>query len=139
VPIRIEIGPKDIEKKHAKVVTRHNGNKEFIKLDQLEKHVQELANNYTDELKKKTIVAFDSMIEKVNTMDEIKKAIDHNKIACCGFCSIDLDGEACAETVEKDFGAFVRGKKVADEKNKFEKCAICGKPAKETVYIAKSY
>ncbi|MHA1551206.1 MAG: hypothetical protein ACTSQC_04625 [Candidatus Heimdallarchaeaceae archaeon] len=35
--------------------------------------------------------------------------------------------------------AFVRGKRVDTEKHKFEKCVVCGKPAKETIYIARSY
>ena len=52
---------------------------------------------------------------------------------------VDFDGEPCAEAVEKEIGAFVRGSRVDEEKNTFEKCLICGKPAGCTVYIAKSY
>ena len=44
-----------------------------------------------------------------------------------------------AEVVEKEIGGFVRGSRVDEEKNAFEKCLICGKPAGCTVYIAKSY
>ncbi|MHA1591131.1 MAG: hypothetical protein ACTSUP_01340, partial [Candidatus Heimdallarchaeaceae archaeon] len=65
--------------------------------------------------------------------------IGDNKIVCSGFCSIDLDGEPCAELIEKEVKAFVRGKRVDTEKHKFEKCVVCGKPAKETIYIARSY
>lgn len=139
VPVRIEVGPKDIEKSHAKVVLRHNGSKDFIKFDDLNAHIDNVAKTYTDEIKEKKTLSFDSMVEKADTVEEVRKAINNGKIACCGFCSTDLDGEPCAESIEKDVQAFVRGKKIADENNKFDKCVVCGKPAKETVYIAKSY
>jgi prolyl-tRNA synthetase len=139
VPIRIEIGPKDLEKKQAKVVLRHNGKKEFVPEDKLHHFIDDVAKNFTNELKAKSHVDFGAMIHKAKDFEDAKKAIEKGKIVCCGFCSIDLDGAKCAEKVEKDMGAFVRGKRVDKETNKFEKCIVCGKPAKETIYIAKSY
>jgi prolyl-tRNA synthetase len=139
VPIRIEIGPKDLEKKQAKVVIRHNAKKEFVPLDRLEKFIDETAQNYTKELREKTNVDFESMIHKAKDIEDAKKAIEAGKIVSCGFCSIEPDGAKCAEAVEKELGAFVRGKRVDNETSKFEKCLVCGKAAKETVYIARSY
>ena len=72
-------------------------------------------------------------------IDAAKEAINNGKIVCCGFCSIDMDGYPCAEVVEKEIGGDVRGKRVDEEKHEFATCLICGKPAKCTVYIAKSY
>jgi prolyl-tRNA synthetase len=139
VPLRIEIGPKDLEKDHAKVVTRHSSKKEFVKIPDLKEHIMVLAKEYTPSLKKKTLLDFDSMIEKADSIEDAKKIIEGGKIVCCGFCSLDKDAEPCAELVEKEIQAFVRGKKIVGEKNKFAKCIVCGKPAKETVYIARSY
>jgi prolyl-tRNA synthetase len=139
VPIRIEIGPKDLEKSQAKVVTRHNSKKEFVPFEKLDNHINEIAKNYTKEIKEKTHVDFSSMIHAAKDIEDAKKAIENGKIVSCGFCSIELDGAKCAEKVEKELGAFVRGKRVDKETTKFEKCLICGKPAKETVYIARSY
>jgi prolyl-tRNA synthetase len=139
VPIRIEVGPKDLEKKQAKVVLRHSGKKEFVPDAKLDGFVDDVAKDYTKELKDKTHVDFGAMIHKAKDMEDAKKAIEKGKIVCCGFCSIDLDGAKCAEVVEKDLGAFVRGKRVDKETSKFDKCLICGKPAGETVYIARSY
>ncbi|MFX1588853.1 MAG: hypothetical protein ACFFC1_11900, partial [Promethearchaeota archaeon] len=64
---------------------------------------------------------------------------NNGKFVCCGFCSIDKKGERCAEVVEKEFGAFVRGKRVDEEKHEFATCLVCGEPATCTVYIARSY
>ncbi|HEC38017.1 hypothetical protein LCGC14_1536790 [marine sediment metagenome] len=139
VPIRIEIGPKDIENKQVTVVIRHNGQKERVREEKLQDKIDYIARNYTKELKEKSLVDFESQIECVYEMDAAVEAINNGKIVCCGFCSIDMDGYPCAEIIEKEVGGFVRGKRVDEEKNEFATCLVCGKPSKCTVYIAKSY
>jgi len=139
VPIRIEIGPRDVDNHQMVLVKRHDGKKLFVKENDLVNVVTQIAKDYTKEIKEKSVVDFESQIECVNEKDAAILAINNGKIVCCGFCSIDLDGENCAEVVEKDIGAFVRGRRVDDEKHEFATCLICGKPATCTVYIAKSY
>ena len=139
VPIRIEIGPRDVQKNQVVIVKRHDGKKIFVKGLDLLKTIYDIAENYTKEIKEKSMIDFESQIECVTEKKQAIEAIDKGKIVCCGFCSIDFDGEPCAEAVEKEIGAFVRGSRVDEEKNTFEKCLICGKPAGCTVYIAKSY
>lgn len=139
VPLRLELGPKDLEKKQVKLVLRHKGTKEFIPLDKLNERIKEISTNYTSELKKISHVAFDEKLAIVKNLDETKKAIEKGKIACAGFCSIDKDRTKCAEIIEKEVGAFIRGKRVDEEKHKFNTCIVCGRPAKETVYIARAY
>ncbi len=139
VPIRIEVGPKDIEKNQVVIVKRHDGQKFFVKEKELESFIDDIAINYTKEIKEKKLVDFESQIEVAYEKDAAIEAINNGKIVCCGFCSIDKDGEHCAEVVEKDIGGFVRGKRVDEEKHEFATCLICGKPATCTVYIAKSY
>lgn len=139
VPIRIEVGPKDVEKKQAVVVKRHDGQKSFVKDEELEAFIAKIAKTYTKEIKEKKMIDFEQQIEVCYEKDAVKQALDNGKIACCGFCSIDKDGEPCAEIVEKELGGFVRGKRVDKEKHEFESCIICGQLAKCTVYIARSY
>ncbi len=139
VPIRIEIGPRDLEKNQMVLVKRHDGKKIFVKDPELEKVIDEITQNYTKEIKEKSMIDFESQIELTYEKDAAIEAIKNGKIVACGFCSIDLDGEHCAEIVEKDIGAEVRGKRVDEEKHEFATCLICGKPASCTVYLAKSY
>jgi prolyl-tRNA synthetase len=139
VPIRIEIGPKDIEKNQIVIVKRYNSQKIIVKEDDLVPKVNEITQNYTKEIKDNSLVDFESQIELCFEKDAAIEAINNGKIVCCGFCSIDMDGYNCAERVEKEIGGFVRGKRVDEEKHKFSNCIICGKPASCTVYIAKSY
>ena len=56
----------------------------------------------------------------------------------CGFCSIGEDGEKCAEVVEKNAGAVVRGSNFKTEKAS-GKCVVCNKKANNVVYIARDY
>ena len=139
VPLRIEIGPKDIEKKQIVVVKRHDGKKLTIKKEDMETKIDELAQNYTKEIKEKSMIDFESQIEVTYEKDAAIEAINNGKIVCCGFCSIDMDAYPCAEVVEKEIGGFVRGRRFDEEKHEFATCLICGKPAGCTVYIAKSY
>ena len=139
VPLRIEVGPRDIEKEQVVIVKRNDSQKYIVKENELEKKIDELASNYTKEVREKSLIDFESQIEIVYEKDTAIEAIKNGKIVCCGFCSIDKDGEPCAEVVEKEIGAFVRGKRVDEEKHEFGTCLICGKEAKCTVYLAKSY
>jgi prolyl-tRNA synthetase len=139
VPIRIEIGPNDIEKGQIVIVKRYNSQKIIINEVDLVPKINEIAQNYTKEIKENSLVDFESQIELCYEKDAAIEAISNGKIVCCGFCSIDMDGYNCAERVEKEIGGFVRGKRVDKEKHEFASCIICGKPAGCTVYIAKSY
>lgn len=139
VPIRIEIGPRDIEKKQVVVVKRHNGEKSFVKEVELEAFLANIAKTYTQEIKEKNLLDFESQIEDCYEIDSAKEAIANGKIVACGFCSIELKGYKCAEVIEKEVAGFVRGKRVDKDKHEFASCIVCGEPAGCTVYIAKSY
>jgi len=139
VPLRIEIGPKDIEKGQIVIVKRNDSQKIIINDAGLVPKINEIAQIYTKEIRENSLVDFESQIELCYEKDAAIEAIKNGKIVCCGFCTIDMDGYNCAENVEKDIGGLVRGKRVDKEKHKFASCIICGKPAGCTVYIAKSY
>ena len=73
------------------------------------------------------------------TKEQIKKAIKEKKIAKVNWCSLDKNGEKCAEYIEKEINAEVRGNLANKKEKPTGKCVICNKPAKEIAYIAKSY
>ena len=107
--------------------------------------VKQRSKSYNDgedwkaSLDKKDKGEFKENIVDVNSAKEIKKAMDSNQIARCGFCSIGMDGAKCAEVIEKDITAQVRGVRVDEEMSPSGNCAVCGKKAKAVVYIARSY
>lgn len=139
VPIRIDLGMKDLVKKQVTIFRRDLDEKEVIAEKNLVKRIKEISKEFTQNLIKKADKIFEGRIKNVKNLKEIQKAIKEGTIAKCEFCSVEKDGASCAEKIEKETGAEVRGTKL-DEKDKPKgKCALCGKTAKHIVYVAKSY
>ncbi|MDP1729162.1 MAG: proline--tRNA ligase [archaeon] len=140
VPLRIDLGFKDLENKKITIFRRDINQKEVIEERNLKEYIRKISIEFDNNMIKQADKLFDSKIKDANNLDEIKNIIEEGSIARINFCSIDKTGEQCAEIIEKEVGAQVRGTKLEQEPlfgNK--KCAICDKEAKEVVYIAKSY
>jgi len=140
VPIRVEIGPRDLENNQVMVFRRDLNTKETVSLDNLQSYLEDIKATFTQNLIDKQLNKFNDNVVDCTTKEEVEKAVAESKIARVPWCTIDLEGEACAEIIEKDMSAFVRGKKVDEaEKPEGKVCPMCGKPATDYVYIAKSY
>jgi prolyl-tRNA synthetase len=136
VPLRLEIGEQELKNKEYTLYLRDENKKIKIKnLNDLKKQ----GELFDKRLKDKADLFINKTIVTCKTKEEVKKALEDKKIARVEFCSIGKDGLVCAETVEKDFNAFVRGVRHDKKEIPKGKCAFCGKKAEEVVYIAKSY
>jgi len=138
VPVRIDVGLKDIEKNKLTVFRRDINKKETIDEKDLMKYIEKVADESGKNLIKEADKVFESRIKNAKNKEEIEKLIKTGHIARCNFCSVDMDGVKCAEIVEKEIGATVRGTKLEKE-SPTGKCAICGKKANAVVYIARQY
>lgn len=139
IPIRIDLGLKDLDKKQITLFRRDLDKKEIVQEKQAIKNIQEITKEFTRNLIKKADKVFQGRIKETKNLSEIKKAIDQGEIAKCNWCSVEKEGISCAEKVEKETGSQIRGTRL-DEKDKPKgKCVLCGKEAKNIVYIAKSY
>lgn len=137
VPFRIEIGEKELKGKKLTIFTRDIQKKQSLALKSL--NLKKSGAEFDDRLKKKAEKDLKEAIINCKTKEEIKKALNKGKIARINFCSINKAGESCAEYVEKNFNAEIRGT-LADKKEKPSgSCVICNKKADSIVYIAKSY
>jgi prolyl-tRNA synthetase len=139
VPIRIDLGLKDLDKKQITIFRRDLDKKEVINEKDLVKEVEKISKEFTKNLIKKADKIFDNRIKNVKNIKEIKKVIEDGAIARCHFCSTGEEGTSCAEKIEKETGAQIRGTKLDEEKEKLDKCVVCGEKANEIVYIAKAY
>ena len=135
VPVRIEIGPRDIEKKAVSVVRRDFLERAIIPEEKLVEHLIEAMGSITGQLHKRA----DALLAVQDAKDyaELKADLEKGGFVRIPFC---MD-EKCDELLKTDTGAEVRGTlfNSSSEPKKGSKCAICGKPAKQTVYTAKSY
>ena len=138
VPFRIEIGEKEMKKKNLTFFVRDTGKKEILTLKDLIK-INKFGEEFDARLRKKAEGLLKNSIKNCKTKDELKKAMKNGKIARINWCSLEGTGGKCAEYVEKELKAEVRGT-LANKKEKASgKCLICNKPATSVVYVGKSY
>lgn len=136
VPVRVEIGPKDIEAGQCVVATRHNGEKTIVPLDKLEETVARKLEEVRDGLYQKALENREKRTYSCVTMDEIVKVLEENgdgfvKAMWCG-------EEACEDIVKEKTGVGSRCIPFEQE-NLSDTCVCCGKPAKCMVYWGKAY
>lgn len=138
VPFRFEFGEKELKGKKVTLVTRDTNKKETLSIKDFSK-LKGLGKEFDNRLKEKAEKFMKGKVVNCKTKQDIKKAIKDKKVARVNFCSIEKQGEKCAEIVEKEINAEVRGILANKKEKPTGKCVICGKPAKEVVYVGRSY
>lgn len=136
VPIRIEIGPKDIEKGQCVVVTRPDRQKSFVPLDNIEQVVTEKLKEVTETLYNNALENRQRRTYACTELEEIPKVLEKNgdgfvKAMWCG-------DEACEDKVKELTGVGSRCIPFEQE-HLSDKCICCGKPAKKMLYWGKAY
>jgi len=134
IPVRIEIGPRDLQKKQVIVVRRDTLEKQTIKISQLKIQMPRILKEIQKSLFEKSKKLFKSKIESADTLEKLKQVIQNKKVGISPLCK----NMKCEDLLKfKTNGAktlFIGKKQI-----KSEKCIICDKPADYFVYIAKSY
>lgn len=142
VPIRLEIGPKEIKNDSVMVAIR-TGEKKLVKTKTLEKEIKKLADNLDANIKKGADDYFKDNTREAKSLQEVIDLIKSYKgFIKAPFCTAELEGEMCANILKsKAEGADVCGTKYPkeDKVKSTAKCIVCGKKANNLVYIAKSY
>ena len=136
VPVRIEMGPRDIEAGQCVIVTRHNGEKTVVALDELEVVLEQKLKEVHDGLYNKALENREKRTYSCTTTDEIIEALKENgdgfvKAMWCG-------DEECEDAVKEKTGVCSRCIPLEGEAFS-DVCVCCGKPAKHLVYWGKAY
>ena len=136
VPIRLEIGPKDIENNQCVIVTRHNREKTFVSLDELEAMIPQKLEEVRNGIYNAALENRERRTYICNTLDEITKSLEENgdgfvKAMWCG-------DEACEDKVKEVTGVGSRCIPLEQEQLS-DTCVCCGKPAKHMLYWGKAY
>jgi prolyl-tRNA synthetase len=139
IPVRIDIGTRDLENKKITLFRRDLDKKEIVNKKDVIKRIKEISEEFTKNLIKRADKIFQNKIKDAKNLKEIKEIIKNGGIARINFCSVDSNGEKCAEMIEKETGAEVRGIRLEEKQSPKGKCALCGKKANHIVYIAKAY
>ncbi|MDO8625053.1 MAG: aminoacyl--tRNA ligase-related protein, partial [Candidatus Diapherotrites archaeon] len=112
VPIRIEMGPRDLEQKQLLLYRRDTGQKITIKEKDALSEIQKNAAALSENLRHLADQKFKDIIHDAPDRKALEKIVNDRGFARCNFCSTNLDGARCAEIVEKEIGASVRGKRI---------------------------
>ena len=134
-PLRLEIGPRDIEQNQCVLVRRDNREKTVVSLDNLEEAVSALLKAVHDGLYQKALERRESMTYTAHDLAEMKDIADNKpgliKAMWCG----DLE---CEMKLKEEVGVTSRCMPFEQE-HIGDTCVCCGKPAKTMVYWGKAY
>ena len=136
VPVRIELGPRDIENNQCVLVTRHNREKTVVSLDEFEHAVGEKLKEVHDALYKAALENRERRTYACTSLEEITKTLEEKgdgfvKAMWCG-------DEECEDKVKEVTGVGSRCIPLEQEQLA-DTCVCCGKKAKYMVYWGKAY
>ncbi len=135
IPVRIELGPKDMEANQAVVVRRDTREKIVVSLDELSTRLGEILDQMQNDMLEKARAHRDSHTYSATTYDEFKKTVEEKP----GFVKAMWCGEeTCELKIKEDTGATSRCMPFEQERIS-ETCVCCGKPAKSLVYWGRAY
>ena len=135
VPIRLELGPRDMENGVCVLVSRISGEKKIVQQDNLVEEVQAMLEQVHNEMFERALKFREDHFYSVDTLDEMKASMEEKRgFALAGWCG----SEECESKVKEETGATSRNIPFNPAETK-DICICCGKPAQHTVVFAKAY
>lgn len=135
IPLRVEIGPRDIEKGEAVLVRRDTREKETVSFAELSKRVGELLESIQQDMFDRAKAHLEAHTFAATSMDEMEEILDTKK----GFVKAMWCGcRECEDAIKEKTGATSRCIPFKQEKLG-DTCIYCGKPAQKMVYFGRAY
>lgn len=135
IPIRVEIGPKDIEANKCVICRRDTREKIEVSLDELEVKAGEILDKIQVEMLERARAHRDSHTYVAKNMDEFRKIFAEKS----GFVKAMWCGDqACEDQIKEELAVTSRCMPFEQE-NLADTCVCCGKPAKKMVYWGRAY
>jgi prolyl-tRNA synthetase len=135
VPLRLELGPKDIEKHQFILVRRDNAQKIAVDENNVVEKVTEVLEDIQTHLHTAARASLDKSINQAQDFNQFKKILEERGgfVRACWCGSSD-----CEDQIKNETGATVRAVPFAEEEI-FSTCVHCGRPASKVVYFACAY
>lgn len=135
IPVRIAIGPRDLENKTAEVFRRDTLEKQSYDFDTLEKTIENLLTDIQKNLYERSLKFRESSIRKADTWDEFVSLLDNEG----GFVYAHWDGTTETEEKIKELAKATIRCIPFDNPLEEGKCILTGKPSKQRVLFARAY
>jgi prolyl-tRNA synthetase len=143
VPLRLEVGPKDVEKKSVFAARRDMGKegKKAIPLDHLEAQVKESLASIQKALFDRQAAFVATRVKHPKTLDEARTLDQEGQKTVGYILAMPICSDTCAAQVEKGLDIKTLGVPAGKDKaeNKAGSCGVCGKQAKDTLRFARTY
>jgi len=135
IPLRLEVGPKDLEQNQAVLARRDTGEKITVSLDELEKRIPALLTEIQETLLQKATDRRNAKTYTATTLEGMEQSLNETP----GFVKAMWCGErACEDTIKEKMSATSRCLPFEQE-NISETCVCCGKKANHMVYWGRAY
>ena len=135
VPIRIAIGPKDLQNKTVEIARRDNLTKDYVKLDIATDHIIHLLDEIQSNLHQRALKFRDENITRVDTFVEFKEVLENKG----GFISAHWDGSSETENKIKELTKATIRCIPESTNNESGNCVFSGNPSSQRVLFAKAY
>ena len=136
VPVRIEIGPRDVKENKVTIVRRDTLNKEQVPLDSMILLIQQLMDEITENMKTTAEQKFKERIFSAKNIEEIKAILSSRS----GIVEISWCGEeGCAQEIEEEIQGSILGTPVTEKEIAVSECSICQNPGKVVIRISRAY
>ena len=135
IPVRVELGPRDIENNQAVLARRDNGEKITVSLDNIDEEITKLLEDIQNSLLEKARAHRDAHTYTATNMDEFSTIIKETP----GFIKAMWCGDEECELKIKEMTSATSRCMPFEQEEISDKCVCCGKPAKTMVYWGKAY
>ena len=136
VPIRLEIGPRDIANNQVVIARRDGGEKTSLPMENLGENIKKLLDDIQENLYNKALKAREEKTFIAKDMEGFNNIINTTP----GFIKAMWCGDReCEDKIKEDTGATLRCIPFEQEDLKTTKCLCCGKEAKDMAYFARAY
>ncbi|NJE55381.1 proline--tRNA ligase [Thermococcus sp. 21S9] len=140
VPLRIEVGPRDVEGRKAVLARRDTFEKVTVERDNIVEEVEKTLDSIHENLYNRAKEFLESHIKRVDTIEEAKAVFEDRR----GIVEIPWCGdEECGLKMEEDLDAKMLGTPYPEEKAREgiegKKCPVCGREAKFVARFARTY
>jgi len=133
IPIRIEIGPKDIAKNQVILVRRHNRTKTSLNMDSLTEEISSELKNIQKEMFDTAKKILDERVVRVSEYQQFKKELENGKMIDCSWCG----NQTCEDKIKEETGADLRV--IPSDNTKAETCIYCKNSGITNVLFARGY
>ncbi len=134
IPLRIEIGPKDIEKNKVVIATRHNHEKTDLAIDKISENIIEILQKIQKEMFDAAKKILQNRTVRIEDYTKFKEELEKGGFIYAPWCG----NENCEEKIKDETGAEIRVIPF-DDKNEKQKCIICGNESTTAPIFARGY